>query len=590
MKEQLLKYWKMLVSVGVGCAIFGWWYQEYPAHIIYQEMFQMFLYDGDYAWERIMVPGGMACYLSDFLSQFCYNPKLGALFVAVLCVGIQRLLWRCMKQQGVSSFYYPLSFLPLLPVLHFMGDENALFSFPISLVMTLGVMWGYGLTYSLRFRWIYVCMMLPLLYGMAGAVHFIFVVWLVTNELHRAAAERKYAPVGLALVALTLSVLCPFLCSLTLQYSFTRLMTGVEYYRYSDVLLPSEIWAAVLLAFLPWAVPHFPVIHKRAWIGVAIQMGVVTVGGWHYIKDGLNDEKEEALQYYCLVTQQQWQKIIQKAEKKHPESPFSMTCLNLALAKQGDLGDRMFEFSQQGTGGLLPAFVRDFTSPLPTAEAYYHMGMVNTTQRYYFEAMEAIPNYQKSARCIKRLAETNIVNGDYKVAEKYLLLLQKTHLYEEWAENAMTYLGNEEKINAHPEWGKLRRMRVEEDFFFNGKEHPEMLGKVFEHNRQNRMASDYRLAYLLLKQDLDAFMTCYETGEYAEAAYIPRSHQEALAYMWLQKHGDFKDIPWKISPSITQGMMEFARVYMSKQKNANELLRRKYRGTYWEYLLNVRKG
>ena len=117
-----------------------------------------------------------------------------------------------------------------------------------------------------------------------------------------------------------------------------------------------------------------------------------------------------------------------------------------------------------------------------------------------------------------------------------------------------------------------------------------MLGKVFEHNRQNRMASDYRLAYLLLKQDLDAFMTCYETGEYAEAAYIPRSHQEALAYMWLQKHGDFKDIPWKISPSITQGMMEFARVYMSKQKNANELLRRKYRGTYWEYLLNVRKG
>ena len=143
-------------------------------------------------------------------------------------------------------------------------------------------------------------------------------------------------------------------------------------------------------------------------------------------------------------------RIIQKAEKKHPESPFSMTCLNLALAKQGDLGDRMFEFSQQGTGGLLPAFVRDFTSPLPTAEAYYHMGMVNTTQRYYFEAMEAIPNYQKSARCIKRLAETNIVNGDYKVAEKYLLLLQKTHLYEEWAENAMTYLGNEEKINVHP--------------------------------------------------------------------------------------------------------------------------------------------
>ena len=590
MKEQLLKCWKILVSIGVGCAIFGWWHQEYPAHIIYQEMFQMFLYDGDYAWERIMVPGGTACYLSDFLSQFCYNPKWGALFVSVLCIGRQRLLWRCMRQQGVSSFYYPLSFLPLLPLLHFMGDENALFSFPISLVMTLVVMGGYGLISSNRFRWIYVCVMVPLLYGMVGAVHFVFVGWLVTIELQRVMAGRNYASLGLTLTALALSVLCPFLCSLSLQYSFHRLMTGVEYYRYSGVLLPSEMWAAGLLAFLPWIVSRFPVLHKQVWIGVAVQMAIVTGAGCHYIKDGLNYEKEEAFQYYCLITQQQWAKVTARAEKKFPTSPFSVTCLNLSLAKQGMLGDRMFEFFQQGTGGLLPAFVRDFTSPLPTAEAYYHLGMVNTAQRYYFEAMEAIPNYRKSARSMKRLAETNIINGDYKVAEKYLLLLQKTHLYDEWADNAMTYLGDEERINAHPEWGKLRRMRVEEDFFFNGKEHPEMLGKVFEHNRQNRMASDYRLAYLLLKQDLDAFMDCYEKGQYAEAAYIPRSHQEALAYIWLQKHGNFKGIPWEIAPSVAQGMMEFARVYMSRQKNADELLRRKYKGTYWEYLLNVRKG
>ncbi|MCO7111572.1 DUF6057 family protein [Bacteroides uniformis] len=71
------------------------------------------------------------------------------------------------------------------------------------------------------------------------------------------------------------------------------------------------------------------------------------------------------------------------------------------------MGDRMFEFYQNGTEGLLPEFQRDFTSPLPTSEAYYHLGMVNTAQRFTFEAMEAIPNFNKSGRCFKRLAETN---------------------------------------------------------------------------------------------------------------------------------------------------------------------------------------
>ncbi len=66
------------------------------------------------------------------------------------------------------------------------------------------------------------------------------------------------------------------------------------------------------------------------------------------------------------------------------------------FGKDGQMGDRMFEFYQNGTEGLLPEFQRDFTSPLPTSEAYYHLGMVNTAQRFTFEAMEAIPNFNKS--------------------------------------------------------------------------------------------------------------------------------------------------------------------------------------------------
>ena len=59
--------------------------------------------------------------------------------------------------------------------------------------------------------------------------------------------------------------------------------------------------------------------------------------------------------------------------------------------------------------------------------------MINDAQRFAFEAMEAIPNFRKSGRCLKRLAETNLINGQYEVAAKYLRILSKTLFYKDWA-------------------------------------------------------------------------------------------------------------------------------------------------------------
>ena len=88
------------------------------------------------------------------------------------------------------------------------------------------------------------------------------------------------------------------------------------------------------------------------------------------------------MKYDYLTRMKQWNQIIKAAENKEPNSPFSVTCLNLALAKTGQLGDRMFHFYQNGTEGLIPTFQRDFTSPLPTSEIFYHLGMINSSQRY----------------------------------------------------------------------------------------------------------------------------------------------------------------------------------------------------------------
>ena len=173
------------------------------------------------------------------------------------------------------------------------------------------------------------------------------------------------------------------------------------------------------------------------------------------------------MNYDFLIRSKQWDKVIQKAQKKSPNTPMSVADLNLALAKTGQMSDHMFDFFQRDPQGLLPDFQRDFTLPLVTSEIYYQLGFVNTAQRYAFEAMEATPDYQKSGRVLRRLAETNLINGEYKVAYKYLKILQKSLFYRKFANRTMGLLWNEKAINADPEYAWLRKCRPQKDFLFS---------------------------------------------------------------------------------------------------------------------------
>jgi hypothetical protein len=112
---------------------------------------------------------------------------------------------------------------------------------------------------------------------------------------------------------------------------------------------------------------------------------------------GFDAKKYELIEYDYLVRIQNWNGIIAKAEKKMPDLPMSVCATNLALAMTNQLGDRAFDFYQHGSEGLLPKFERNFATTQLTGEVYFWLGLVNTAQRFAFEAMEAIPNYNKSA-------------------------------------------------------------------------------------------------------------------------------------------------------------------------------------------------
>jgi len=242
------------------------------------------------------------------------------------------------------------------------------------------------------------------------------------------------------------------------------------------------------------------------------------------------------------------------------------------------LGERAFDFYQRGAEGLLPRFERNFATSQLTGEIYFHLGLINTAQRFAFEAMEAIPNYNKSARVVKRLAETNLINGQYQVARKYLRMLEKTVFYRPWAQRTMAMLGDEDAINRHPLYGTLRQYRLQDDFLFSEQELDKICGQLFMHNHQNQMALQYLLMLPLMDRDIPRFMNYAEYVQ-GRVQYNPRHSQEAIAFAFMQQRQ--QPLQGLVSPFILQQMNDFARIY-SQDKNSPGL--QQFRNTAWYYL------
>ena len=281
-------------------------------------------------------------------------------------------------------------------------------------------------------------------------------------------------------------------------------------------------------------------IYKYVGLVVAICLFIWTSGTNHYripsmildMPNIYNAKTIELLDYDLLVRSNRWDDVIHKAEKQQPDLPLSVCATNLALGMTNQLGSRAYQFYQNGPEGLFPSFNKDPFSTLTTAEVYFHLGLINTAQRYYFEAMEAAPNYKKSCRCIRRLAETNLINGQYDVARKYLHILEKTLFYKKWAHRTLAMIDSGDKsVSAHPLYGRLRSMILKEDFLYSDREVDKICGRLVLQNHENILAMQYFLLYPVLENNYPKFVQYMNLIR----EEVPNSHGLASFQGYLRK-------------------------------------------------------
>ena len=439
-----MKNLRGLCTLLFGVSVLLFFGLAYPHHLHYQEQYQLFLFDQAYVWEIIKLPGGMADLLGRFCTQFFLFAWVGALIIALLLSAVQLLTLRLVNS-WTSQTTEPSE-----------GWFYGLSFVPSFLLwLFLLAVWGYSKLPNGWVRRIIILVTIPILYWMVGPA------W-----------------------------------------------SGSHYHRYPTVFPTLLLAAALSVVALPLIVrvcqrwvtaSSSKVLPLVSFMVVAIVMGSLV---WK----NANFKAEKVMQYDFMACHQQWNRILETINTEKPNNQIGVTVQNLALAMHGMLIDHLFDYNQNGIHGLLPDVESDATSPMPTAEAFYQLGMINVAQRTVFESQEAILDFQKSARCYKRLAQTNLINGSYEVARKYLMALQKTLFYREWANETLPLLGDEKAIAKHPEYGRLRQFAYDEDFYFSDHVTPEMLESLFFSNTDNYMAYQYLLAYYMLTGDRENYV------------------------------------------------------------------------------------
>lgn len=444
MLHQMEKYWKPAVSVLVGMVIAMLLGTLYWGHLAAHEQYQCFMYTQQFALHHLFF-GGPVLYVSEWLVQFFMNPSTGACLVALLLMLLQVLTWGVANSlKSVESGFYAVSFLPSLALLWSMMDGDVLLSLPVAAVLWMGAAW-----LTLRpdkLFW-------QLLLGIVLAALLLVATW-PSDFVYYRLQQMPCARLTLPMIACVAS---PILLIALASKKCSRL----------EALL---LWVVIL------------------------------VGGSLIVSVAMDSEQEETMEYNQMAHEKAWDKIILRAKTKGVKSREAGVCVNLALAMRGQLGDNLhLAVTRWGDEVLLPEFRGEWRYTMTVSDAFYYLGLVNTAQRYAFNAQEAIPNMNKSARCMKMLAETNIVNGDYRAARKYLHHLEHTLYYRAWARDALYVIGDEQHVEEQPMWNRLRHFRLQDDLLVNG-QRDRQLRALIQQDSTNYLAVSYAMAYLSLMQ------------------------------------------------------------------------------------------
>lgn len=559
--SKIEKYLRPALSALLFLGAFLFFVLGYWGHLHLREQLLLFQFTWDHFFQIASCPGGFADWCGRFLTQFCYWSAAGAAIAAALVLAVQRLCWRLSDNK--SSLGFALSFIPAIMLWLVQCQEYGTFGFAAALIITLSATLAIKEMKDGTSRNAAFLVLIPVLYLLCGPVAVLFVI----------CAGRFQKP-ALWPAAIVLAAACPLVAQFIFPYRLRSLTRGILY-LFDPEIFPKWEWLTILsAAAFALAFSFIRNAGGKRPIAGYVAMAVIAAATPFAISASKEDSVEEESRYSQLLRIQDWDGILKMSQTATPGNPFVMCAINCALSEKGLLPERMFRYQQLGTEGLLPSFTKFHDQPVFAAEAYYHLGMTNTCQRFFFEAQEAIPDMHKGARYYQRLAVTNAINEDYAVSLKYRDALLTTLFYKKWARNF------------NPDSPEIQEMR---ELRFHNIKGPFIqdqlagtLGQLYLENRSNKKAYHYAMAIFLLDKDMVNFLKALGMEKYE---VIPKAYQEAFTMLYVERNHTLDGLPAGVEQKCADRFMEFANGLNSGK--TPEYMQKHFGDTYWFYYYYV---
>ena len=583
MKYKLVAFW--LIVFG---ALFAFLQMCFEYHFYYIEQSQLFLFSEAYIRNKLLLPGGFSMLVAEFLVQFFIRPYVGALVTAVLLTGVGVCTAGIVKRIAPVSGLFILYVLPMLALLFMHFDFNYRVQGTVCYLMMMALLCGYMRIRNDLFRLVAGCVLVPVLFWLAGSIAVLFAGMVCLFEGLRKTPKWYISLIGVAEVLL-LGVGTVYF-SLMGEY---RWVFGPDlYYHYT--LHPKEIiyysWICLPLVFLvAFFIRNKNSLSGKKWragISCIAQLAMIAAVLWWGMPKYSDAKtlKLKKLDYFART--EQWDKTIEECKGKLTNFLY-MCHLNMALANKGELSDKMFNFDQRGPQGLLVQWNKSENISCMLSDIYFTMGATASSQEMAFEGYVSAME-DGNPRMLKRLVQTNLIYGTYPVAEKYISILEKTYAYRDWAQSQRKYLYNDEVVESDPILGTRRRMLPDRNSLAMIKGLAGDLALFLEKGPANSAALQYLGAMYLLAKDLEGFKALVEKYYGTEfLPVLPVHFQEAVIVM-SEKEPDY----WKrfnVSETIVARFTDYIKQVLANRNNSAiaGLLNRSYGNTYWFYFMFI---
>ncbi|MCY1722941.1 DUF6057 family protein [Prolixibacteraceae bacterium Z1-6] len=561
------KIWNGVIAAEIAVVSFLFFQFFYAYHLFFKEQILLFIYTPDYLLSYFSKPGWLTCLTGDFLTQFFYL-RGGGPFVLAALFSIEWILsYLSIKKISKSQLAKFWAVLPVIAdfVSHLSLAHTARISTGLILVLLLFLFYS-GIKNK------YLATVVAVIFSIAGhwfigSAAFVFPVLVLLHKLN----SKYFVPNTLLL---------PLVFVLPLLIRGTYLLPLNE-----TLLFP----ATQIEGLLPLAVFLFVLVievilqkTKTRPLFVKLSIGIIglalAIGGF---KNNVNFNREKIFALDSETYFGNTKKVIELAGKSKFENRFLSYYTNMALAKTGQLPHRLLEFYQPAIHGLiLPVSQQEnWQTILFSNELFYLLGDMNLAQHSSMLGNTFSP-YQRSSRMMKRLAEINMVNGDYPGAEKFLRILGKTLFHKKWVRKKSA----ENNAHCNSNWLIEKRTQIaHSDTIRNSFDYIESIEFLVQQNPHNLIALDYLLSYYLLNKDLVSFKTAYDKYVKSLKRPVPKVYGEALLVKLFQDKVTQKEVlDYRIGTEQMRGFADYTNFFKETRLDI-ERSQDKFGDTYWFY-------